>query len=124
MKLSELAAIKEKMRSKVALRTGEKANRIVVSMGSCGISAGARDVLTAFVEAVNNENLTESVSVEQSGCIGLCDVEPVANVFTEDGKKVTYIKLNGERAKEIVEKHIKGGEVVKEYTIDENGGNK
>ncbi|MGN1095929.1 MAG: (2Fe-2S) ferredoxin domain-containing protein, partial [Eubacteriales bacterium] len=119
---AELAAIKEKMKSKVALRNGEKETVIAVSMGSCGISAGARDVLAAFVEAVDNENLTDKVSVIQTGCIGLCDVEPVVKVHTSDGADVTYIKMTAERARDVIEKHIKGGNVVTEYTMNENGG--
>lgn len=122
MKLSELADIKERMKNKVALRTGEKANRIVVSMGSCGISSGAREVLNAFADAVGNDKLFDRVSVEQSSCIGLCDLEPVAQVFTENGEKVTYVKMTADRAREVVEKHIKGGQPIKEYTVDKNGG--
>ena len=88
--LAELQAIKDRMRSKVILREGAGEIRVVVGMATCGIAAGARPVLNAFVEGVNNEGLFE---------------------------KVTYIKMTAEKAAEVVEKHLKGGNVVTEYTV-------
>ncbi|MBO5938590.1 MAG: (2Fe-2S) ferredoxin domain-containing protein [Clostridia bacterium] len=115
--LAELAAIREKMQSKVALREGEASLRVVVGMATCGIAAGARPVLNAFVDGVNNANLTDKVTVTQTGCIGICQYEPVVEVFEEGKDKVTYVKLDAQKAAEIVEKHLKGGNVVTEYTI-------
>ena len=115
--LAELAAIREKMQSKVVLREGESSIRVVVGMATCGIAAGARPVLNAFVDAVNKENLTNSVTVTQTGCIGICQYEPVVEVFEEGKEKVTYVKLTAEKAEEIVAKQHKGGQVVTEYTI-------
>ena len=115
--LAELAAIREKMQNKVIIREGVKATRIVVGMATCGIAAGARPVLNAFVEEVNAQNLADSVTVTQTGCIGICQYEPVVEVFESGKDKVTYIKMTPEKAKEVVEKHIKGGNVVTEYTI-------
>ena len=115
--LQELAAIREKMQNKVIIREGVNATRIVVGMATCGIAAGARPVLNAFVEEVNNENLADSVTVTQTGCIGICQYEPVVEVYEPGKEKVTYIKMTPEKAKEIVAKHIKGGNVVAEYTI-------
>ena len=115
--LAELAAIKAKMQSKVVIREGEGAIRVVVGMATCGIAAGARPVLNAFVEGVAEKGLTAKVTVTQTGCIGICQYEPVVEIF-EDGKdKVTYVKLDADKAKEIVEKHLAGGAVVEEYTI-------
>ena len=115
--LAELAAIREKMQSKVVIREGVGAVRVVVGMATCGIAAGARPVLNAFVEGVSANGLTDKVSVTQTGCIGICQYEPVVEIF-EDGKdKVTYVKLDAQKAAEIVEKHLKGGKVVEEYTI-------
>jgi NADP-reducing hydrogenase subunit HndB len=115
--LAELAAIKAKMQSKVVIREGEGAIRVVVGMATCGIAAGARPVLNAFVEGVAQNNLSAKVTVTQTGCIGICQYEPVVEIF-EDGKdKVTYVKLDADKAKEIVEKHLVGGAVVEEYTI-------
>ena len=115
--LAELAAIREKMKDKVALREGENSTRIVVGMATCGISAGARPVLGAFVEDVANAGLGESVTVTQTGCIGICQYEPVGEVFETGKDKVTYVKMTPEKAKRVVAEHIKGGKVVAEYTI-------
>ena len=115
--LAELAAIREKMQSKVIIREGQAATRVVVGMATCGISAGARPVLNAFVDGINKEGLTEKVTITQTGCIGICQYEPVVEVYEEGKEKVTYVKLDAAKANEIVEKHLKGGKVVTEYTI-------
>ena len=115
--LAELAAIREKMQSKVVVRGGAASLRVVVGMATCGIAAGARPVLNAFVDGVNNAKLNDKVTVTQTGCIGICQYEPVVEVFEEGKEKVTYVKLDAQKAAEIVEKHLKGGEIVTEYTI-------
>ena len=118
--LAELAAIREKMKDKVAMREGSGQIRVVVGMATCGIAAGARPVLSAFVEGVNANGLTDKVSITQTGCIGICQYEPVVEVFEEGKEKVTYVKLDAQKAAEIVEKHLKGGKIVEEYTIGAN----
>ena len=115
--LAELQAIKDRMKSKLVLREGSGDVRVVVGMATCGIAAGARPVLNAFVEEVNNENLADTVTVTQTGCIGICQYEPVVEVFEPGTEKVTYIKMTPDKAKEVIAKHIKGGNVVTEYTI-------
>ncbi len=115
--LAELAAIRERMQNKVVIREGAAATRVVVGMATCGIAAGARPVLNAFVEGVASANLSDKVTVTQTGCIGICQYEPVVEVYEEGKEKVTYVKLDAEKASEIVEKHHKGGKVVEEYTI-------
>ena len=80
--LAELAAIREKMQSKVNIREGNATMKVIVGMATCGISAGARPVLNAFVEGVANAGLTGKVSVSQTGCIGICQYEPVVEVFS------------------------------------------
>ena len=117
--LAELKAIKDKMKSKVILREGTNEIRVVVGMATCGIAAGARPVLNAFVEGVNESGLANSVTVTQTGCIGICQFEPVVEVYEAGKEKVTYVKLTPEKAKTIVEKHLKGGSVVTEFTIAE-----
>ena len=117
--LAELAAIKAKMQDKVIIREGEGAVRVVVGMATCGIAAGARPVLSAFVEGVAEKGLTAKVTVTQTGCIGICQYEPVVEVFEDGKEKVTYVKLDAEKAKRIVEEHLVNGNVVKEYTIGE-----
>ena len=115
--LAELQAIKNRMKDRVVLRDGMEGARVVVGMATCGIAAGARPVLNAFVEGVNKEGLEDSVSVTQTGCIGICQYEPVVEVFEPGKEKVTYVKMNPDKAKEVIEKHLKGGQVISEYTI-------
>lgn len=115
--LAELAAIREKMKDKVAIREGSGEIRVVVGMATCGIAAGARPVLNTFVEEISKEGLSEKATVSQTGCIGICQYEPVVEVFQEGKEKVTYVKINPDKAKRIVAEHIKGGNVVTEYTI-------
>ena len=117
--LAELQAIKDKMKNKVVLRDGINEYRVVVGMATCGIAAGARPVLNTIVEAVNAEGLSDKVSVSQTGCIGLCQYEPIVEVYEPNKEKVTYVKIDPDKAKRIVEEHIKGGKVVAEYTFTE-----
>ena len=112
--LAELAEIRAKMQNKVVLREGSGDIRVVVGMATCGIAAGARPVLNAFVA---KEGLSDKVTVTQTGCIGICQFEPVVEIFEADKPKVTYVKMNPEKAKEVVETHLKGGKVLTDYTI-------
>ncbi len=118
--LAELAAIREKMKDKVVLREGTNDTRIVVGMATCGIAAGARPVLGAFVEGINQAGLSDTVTVSQTGCIGICQYEPVVEVFEAGKEKVTYVKMTPEKAARVIAEHIKGGRVVEEYTITHN----
>ena len=115
--LAELKAIKDRMKDKVVLREGTSDVRVVVGMATCGIAAGARPVLSALVEEINTNGLTEKVTVTQTGCIGLCQLEPIVEVFEAGKEKVTYVKMTPDKAKAVVEKHLKGGNVVTEYTV-------
>lgn len=115
--LAELQAIKDKMKDKVIIREGTNSTRVVVGMATCGIAAGARPVLNAFVEAVNQNGLAQNVTVSQTGCVGLCQYEPIVEVYEAGKEKVTYVKMDADKAKTVVEKHLKGGKVVSEYTI-------
>ena len=115
--LAELQAIKDKMKNKVVLREGSGDIRVVVGMATCGIAAGARPVLNAIVEEVNNAGLADKITVSQTGCIGLCQYEPIVEVFEAGKEKVTYTKVDPDKAKRIVEEHLKGGKVIAEYTF-------
>ncbi len=117
--LAELSAIRDRMKNKVSIREGENTTRIVVGMATCGIAAGARPVLSAFVEKVDAAGLA-NVTVTQTGCIGICQYEPVVEVFEAGKEKVTYVKMTAEKAAQVVEQHIKGGKPIAEYTIDMN----
>ena len=115
--LAELKAIRDKAQAELNMRKeNPNAARVLVGMATCGIAAGARPVLNAFVEELAKRGLKD-VTVTQTGCIGICQYEPVVEVYAPDGSKVTYVKMTSDKAKEIIEKHIKNGEVVTEYTI-------
>ena len=115
--LAELAAIREKMKDTIVLREGKSNTRIVVGMATCGIAAGARPVLNAFVDGVNKEGLNRDVVVSQMGCIGICQYEPVVEVYEVGKEKVTYVNMTVEKTEKVIKEHIKGGKIVEEYTI-------
>ncbi len=115
--LAELQAIKERMKNKIVLREGTGDIRVVVGMATCGIAAGARPVLNAFVEAVSQEGIGDKVSVSQTGCVGLCQLEPIVEVYEAGKEKVTYVKMTPDKVKAVVENHLKGGNIVTEYTV-------
>ena len=115
--LEELAQIRDRMKNKVALREGSGEIRVVVGMATCGIAAGARPVLNAFVEQVAEQNLGDRVTVTQTGCIGMCRFEPIVEVFEGDKERVTYVKVKPEMVPEIIKEHLIGGKPVTKYTI-------
>ena len=115
--LEELKALRDKMQGSVTLRNeSEASTRVVVGMATCGIASGARPVLTTLSNAVAEKKI-EDVAVTQTGCIGLCQYEPIVEVFQPGKEKVTYVKMNPEKAMEVVEKHLIGGNPITEYTI-------
>ena len=115
--LEELKAIRDKMKGSVILREENGDNiRVVVGMATCGIAAGARPVLAAFTEEVAKRHLT-NVTVPQTGCIGICQYEPVVEVVTPGHEKVTYVKMTPEKALRVVNDHLVHGNVVTAYTI-------
>ena len=115
--LEELAQIRERMKDKVILREGANGIRVVVGMATCGIAAGARPVLNTFVEEVAASGLTDKVTVSQTGCIGICQFEPVVEIYEAGKEKVTYVKMTADKAKRVVAEHLAGGKPVTEYTI-------
>lgn len=118
--LEELRAIREKMQKQIDIRENSADDiRVVVGMATCGIAAGARPVLNAFVEEVAKRNL-QDVMVTQTGCIGICQYEPVVEVVTPGHEKVTYVKMTPEKALRVVNDHLVNGNVVTEYTIGAN----
>lgn len=115
--LEELKAIRDRMQGAVGVRKEDDNNtRVVVGMATCGIAAGARPVLNTLTELVEKKGL-KNVTVTQTGCIGLCMYEPIVEVYAPGKEKVTYVKVDPEKAAEIVERHLAGGTVVEKYTI-------
>ena len=115
--LEELAAIRDKMKNIVNTREADEDNiRVVVGMATCGIAAGARPVLNAFTDEVARRELA-NVTVTQTGCIGICQYEPVVEVFVPGKEKVTYVKMTADKARRVVAEHLIGGAPVAEFTI-------
>lgn len=115
--LAELQALRDSMKNTVGLRDADADGiKIVVGMATCGIAAGARPVLAAFTEEIARRNLS-NVSVSQTGCIGICQYEPVVEVFVPGKEKVTYVMMNEEKVAKIVTEHIVNGNAVSEFTI-------
>ena len=115
--LEELKAIRDKMKNNVNLREENGDNiRVVVGMATCGIAAGARPVLNAFTEEVAKRNL-HNVTVTQTGCIGICQYEPVVEVIDANGEKTTYVKMTADKVAKVVTDHLVNGNVVSEYTV-------
>ena len=115
--LAELEAIRQRTLEKVAMRKeGDDAVRVVVGMATCGIAAGARPVLNAFVDEVAKRHLN-NVTVTQTGCIGMCQLEPIVEVYAPGKEKVTYAKVSPEKVARIVADHLVNGNVVAEYTV-------
>ena len=117
--LAELQAIRERMQNQVNLRQSETdQTRVVVGMATCGIAAGARPVLNTLADEVQKRNISDKVIVKQTGCIGLCQYEPIIEVLEPGKEKITYVKMTPDKAIEVLERHIIGGTPVKEYTMD------
>ena len=115
--LEELMAIRDKAKASMTDREGTGDGiRVVVGMATCGIAAGARPVLNAFVDEVAKRNL-KNVTVAQTGCIGMCQFEPIVEVFEPGKEKVTYVKMTAEKVPEIVANHLVNGNPVVDYTV-------
>lgn len=118
--LADLEAIRNQMLNKVTLRKeDEEGIRVVIGMATCGIAAGARPVMNAFMEEAAKREL-KHVTISQTGCIGMCRLEPIVEVFEPNKEKVTYVKVTPEKVARIVAEHIVNGNVVSEYTIGAN----
>ena len=117
--LEELMAIREATKQRMTIRedTGDDAIRVVVGMATCGIAAGARPVLNAFVEEIAKRNL-KGVQVVQTGCIGMCQYEPIVEIVQPGKDKVTYVKMTADKVAKVVNDHIVNGNPVAEYTVN------
>ncbi len=115
--LADLQAIRDRMQKQIDLRdVSEDHIRVVVGMATCGIAAGARPVLNAFLEEVDKRQL-KNVTVSQTGCIGVCRLEPIVEVYVPGQEKVTYVKMTPDKVPAIVSEHLVNGKVLAEYTI-------
>ena len=115
--LAELQEIRNRALNQVNLRKErEDGIRVVVGMATCGIAAGARPVLNAFLQEIEKRNLA-NVTVTQTGCIGMCRYEPIVEVYVPGEEKVTYVKMTEEKAARVVAEHIINNQPVKEYLV-------
>ena len=118
--LAELAAIRARMMDQVNLRKDDNVDtRIVVGMATCGIAAGARPVMLAFIEELKKRGI-DNVTVAQTGCVGMCRLEPMVEVYVKDQEKVTYVHMDPDKVARVVGEHIVNGKPVDEYTIGAN----
>lgn len=111
-----LNRLKEKAKAEIDLRSGLKDIRVTVHMGTCGIASGARGVLAAIIEDLSAAEIN-NVSIQQTGCIGMCEFEPMISITDKTGEIYRYGRLNADKAHEIVKKHLLGGQAVEEYLI-------
>jgi len=119
--LAQLEELRNKTLAKINLRKDEADGiRIVVGMATCGIAAGARPVLKAMMDEIEKRNLGEKVSLTQTGCIGLCKLEPIVEVYMPEGEKITYVKMTAEKAVKVINDTVVNGKIVNEYTIGAN----
>lgn len=114
--LAELAEIRCKMQKNVVLREGHADIRAIVGMGTCGIAAGARSVLNALVEKVDEAGLTRKVTVSQNGHLEADGNEPVVEIIENGKAPVKYINMTPEKVARVVEEHLKSGRPVEEFT--------
>lgn len=115
--IEELMAIKNKTLEKMTVREDQSGfTRVVVGMATCGIAAGARPVMNAFVDEIEKRHL-QNVTVSQTGCIGMCQFEPIVEVFEPGKEKVTYVLMDEEKARKVVVDHLVNGAPVKEFTV-------
>ena len=116
LKIEDLAKIKEKTRKMTVLREGAGKAKVTIHMGTCGIASGAREIMRALLDEMTKKDVKD-VIVTNSGCAGLCSREPMATVELKGNPPVKYVDLTEEKIREILNKHIIGGEIVKEYAM-------
>ena len=117
--LEELKAIRERMKNQMDVRDQSGDNiRVVVGMATCGIAAGAKPVMAAILDEIERRNL-HNVTVAQTGCIGVCRLEPIVEVYVPGEEKVTYVKMDPDKVPTIVGEHLVNHQVVTRYTIGE-----
>ena len=114
--LEELKRVREEALQKKQMKAAAGNVQIIVAMGTCGIAAGARDTMKSVLNFIETNNLS-GVSVTQTGCIGMCEQEPILQVVVGENPKVTYGKVNVEVAEQIMKQHVQNGMPVKDYVL-------
>ncbi len=114
--IEDLEKISQQAKDKICLRQGDAKCRVIVHMGTCGIAAGARAIMTALIKELESQDI-QDIILTTSSCAGLCSREPMVTVEVKDQPPVKYADLTPDKAKEILEKHVVGGEIVNEYAL-------
>lgn len=115
--IEELEKIRKETLEKINLRKDRSGIRIAVGMATCGIAAGARPVMMAILDELSKRNVTD-VIVTETGCIGVCKLEPIVDVYVPGQEKVTYVKVDEKKARQIVAEHVINGHPIREWTIE------
>ncbi len=115
--LADLRAIKEKAKQEMAARDASASYRITVAMGTCGIAAGARNVMSAILDEMSKRGVKDA-TVSQTGCLGYCDQEPMVQVTGADNNTVTYGKVSPETARKIIADHLQSGKVLTDHVFN------
>lgn len=114
--LADLEKIRREAQERIRVRDGEGPRRVVVGMGTCGIAAGAREVLAAIMDELSKRDLAD-VTVTQTGCVGMCEHEPLVDVYLPGKDRVTYSYVTPDRARQIVARHIVNGQVIGDWVL-------
>lgn len=114
--LADLERVRREAQERIRLRDSQASTKLVVAMGTCGIAAGARDTLSAILDEIAKRRLTH-VQVVQTGCVGLCEYEPLVDVTVAGQDKVTYTYVNPERARQIIARHVVNGQIIGEWVL-------
>lgn len=114
--IKDLEEIRKRTLDTINMRKDQSGVRVVVGMATCGIAAGARPVLMSIMDEIKKNELADVV-VAQTGCIGMCRLEPIVEVYRPGEEKVTYIKMNPSKAIRVINEHVMKGKVVDEYTV-------
>ncbi|MBA2133611.1 (2Fe-2S) ferredoxin domain-containing protein [Capillibacterium thermochitinicola] len=114
--LAELEKIRDQARRLTELRGEKPQTKVVIGMGTCGIAAGARETMKAILDEINKRNLT-GIAVTPTGCLGLCEQEPIVEVEIPDQPRIVYGKISAEKARQIVAKHLVNNNIIDEWVI-------
>lgn len=114
--IADLEAIRKKTLEDIGMRKNDSGIRVIVGMATCGIAAGARPVMNSFVEELKKRNLHD-ITVTMTGCIGVCRLEPIVEIQSPEGEKVTYVKMTPEKVSRVVAEHIVNGQICSDFTI-------
>ncbi len=115
--IDDLKRIREEALKKQEMKSASGQKQIIVGMGTCGIAAGARDTMKAILEKIEKDNLS-GIIVTQTGCIGICEMEPIVQVQIGEAPKVTYGKVTKDIAARIIDEHVLAGNIVNEHTVN------